>query len=135
MDLNDVMDEIGEELATIVGLRVYDFPSDHITPPAAIIAYPDQVTYDETYGRGMDRLSLPVVLLVGRASDRASRDNLAVYAGGSGTSSVKAVVEGGEYTACDTVRVTRAEFDVVRVAGVDYAAALFDLDIAGQGAS
>lgn len=134
MDLNAVMDELGEELDTIAGLRVYDFPSDHITPPAAVLAWPDEITYDETYGRGMDRLTLPVVVLVGKASDRASRDTLAAYADGSGASSVKAVLEGGTYTSCDSVRVMRAEFDVVRIAGVDYAAAVFDLDVAGQGA-
>jgi hypothetical protein len=32
------------------------------------------------------------------------------------------------------VRVTRAEFDVVTIGGTDYLAALFDLDIIGDGA-
>ena len=135
MDLKDVMAAIGTRLDTIAGLRVYDFPSDHITPPAAVLAYPDEITYDATYARGMDRMTLPVLVMVGKANDRAARNNLVEYADGSGAKSIKAVVEAGTYTAFDTVRVVRVEFDVVRIAGVDYAAALFDLDIAGQGAS
>lgn len=135
MNLNDVMDQIGVQLDTISGLRVYDYPADHVTPPAAIVAYPDEVVFDETYGRGMDRITLPVVVIIGRQSDRSARDRLTLYASGSGASSIKATVEGGTYTAMDTVRVIRAEFDVVSVAGVEYVGALFDLDIAGQGAS
>ena len=133
MNLASVMDAIGTQLDTIAGLRVYDFPADSITPPAAVLAYPDSITFDETYGRGMDRLMLPVLLMVGKANDRAARNNLLPYCAGSGTKSIKAVVEAGSYTAFDTVRVMSAEFDVVRIAGVDYAAALFDLDIAGSG--
>jgi hypothetical protein len=131
--LLDVMAQIGARLGTITGLRVYDYPADHITPPAAVIAYPDEITFDETYGRGMDRMTLPVLVIEGRASDRASRNNLVPYANGAGAKSIKAVVESGTYTAFDAVRVTRCEFDVVRITGVDYAVALFDLDIGGSG--
>jgi hypothetical protein len=134
MILLDVMEEIGTRLDTITGLRVYDFPSGSITPPAAIIAYPEEIVYDETYGRGMDRMTLPVLVMVGRYDDRTARNNLVPYADGTGAKSIKAVVESGTYTAFDVVRVSRGDFDVVRIAGVDYAAVLFDLDIAGQGA-
>ena len=37
------------------------------------------------------------------------------------------------YTAFDTVRVQGAEFDYVKVGGVDYAQALLTLDISGPG--
>jgi hypothetical protein len=133
MILLTVMQQIGARLDTIAGLRVYDYPADSISPPAAVIAYPDEINFDETYGRGMDRLTLPVLLIEGKASDRASRNNLVPYADGAGAKSIKAVVESGTYTAFDEVRVARCEFDVVRIAGVDYAAALFDLDIGGKG--
>ncbi|MGH3735836.1 MAG: hypothetical protein ACRDT6_09485 [Micromonosporaceae bacterium] len=134
MDLGDAMDAVAARLDTIAGLRVFAYPPPAVTPPAAIVSYPDELNFDETYGRGMDRLTLPVVVVVGKASDRSSRNLIAAYADGSGASSVKAVVESGTYTAFDTVRVMRAEFDIVRIAGTDYLAALFDLDIAGQGA-
>jgi len=133
MDLAAVMDAIGDRLDTIDGLRVHNYPVGSVTPPAAVVSYPEDYTYDGTYGRGMDRMTLPVVLVVGKASERTARDRLAIYVNGSGASSVKAVLESGAYTAFDEVRVMSADFDVVRIAATDYIAAVFDLDIAGQG--
>jgi len=133
MILADVMTQVAQRLDTITGLRVFDYPPAKVTPPAAVVAYPDDLTFDATYGRGADRLTLPVVVVVGKASDRASRDQLAAYCNGTGTRSVKAVVEAGEFTAFHTVRVVGAEFDVVSIAGSEYIAALFELDIFGEG--
>ena len=104
-----------------------------MTPPAAVVSYPETIDFDQTYGRGADKMTIPVVVVVGRASDRAARDALGAYCDGSGASSVKAVLESGTYTAFHTVRVESIEFDVVTIAAVDYMAALFDLDIAGSG--
>jgi hypothetical protein len=81
----------------------------------------------------MDRMSLPVVIVVGRPTDRSTRDLLGVYCNGTGPSSVKAVLESGTYTALHTLRVEEIKFDVASIAGVDYMAALFTLDIAGSG--
>lgn len=135
MNLGDAMDEIGDQLDTITGLRVYRYPPDNVQPPAAIVSYPENLTYDETFRRGMDHYpDLPVIVLVGKVSDRASRDQISRFADGSGSSSVKTVVEAGTYTAFDTVRVTGAEFDVIAMAGVEYLGATFRLDIAGEGA-
>lgn len=133
MNLADVMDEIATRLDTLAGLRVFAHPPGSVTPPAAIVAYPETYTFDATYGRGMDRLTLPVVLVVGKASDRAARDALAAYVDGSGASSIKALIEGGTYTTFHTVRVNGVEFDPITIGGTEYIAALFDLDIAGQG--
>lgn len=133
MNVATVMDELAAQLDTISGLRVFAFPPDTFTPPAGIVDFPDTVTFDETYGRGMDSMVLPVWVVVGRVSDRATKKNLAAYANGTGAKSIKAVIESGTYTAFDTVRVTGADFDVVTENSVDYRAARFDLDIAGQG--
>ena len=133
MNLADVMDEVATALEAIDNLRVFPYPPDRVEPPAAVVSWPDTYTYDETYGRGMDRLSLPVVVVVGRVSDRACREELGAYADGSGDRSVKEAVETGTYTACDTVRVESVEFDVVTIAGTDYMAALFTVDVAGSG--
>jgi hypothetical protein len=134
MDLGAVMDEVGDQLDTIPGLRVYRYPPDSVQPPAAVVTYPEMYTYDETYGRGMDRLTISVVVMVGKVSDRSSRDRIAVYINGAGDRSVKAVVEAHTYEACDTVRVMSAEFDIVSMAGVEYLAATLSIDIAGTGA-
>jgi hypothetical protein len=134
MNLDDVMQALADRLDTITGLRVHAHPPDKITPPAAVVTYPDRVDYDQTYARGMDRLELPVVVLVGKVSARASRDDLARFVDGSGAASVKAVIESGTYTAFDTVRVTEAVFDIVSMAGVEYLSATFTCDITGSGA-
>lgn len=132
MNLNDVMDTVAAQLGRISGLRVFAYPPGSVTPPAAIVSYPDRIDYSQTYGRGMDRIpDLPVVVVVGKASDRTARDRVAAYVSGSGASSVKAVIEGGAYTTFDTVTVTSCDFDVVTIASVDYLAAMFHLDIAG----
>jgi len=139
INLADVMDELGDRLATISGLRVHRWPPDSITPPAAIVSYPDSYEFDSTYGRGMDRVEIPVIVVVGKVSDRAARTRLSRYVAGSGPASVKYVLErAGEpaqpYTAIDSLRVTRVDFDVVTIAGTDYLAATFTVDIAAKGA-
>lgn len=135
MNLGAVMQAVADRIGTITGLRVYAYPTDSITPPAAIVGYPDTYSYDETYGRGMDRIAdLPVIVAVGKVSDRATRDNITKYVRGSGATSVKGVIESGTYTAFDTVRVTGVAFDIITIASVDYLGATFTLDIAGTGA-
>jgi hypothetical protein len=134
MDLDDVMDAVAARLDTISGLRCFAYPPDDVQPPAAIVSYPDDVTFDATYGRGMDRMTVPVWLVVSQNTDRTSRTALAAYCAGSGASSVKQVLESGTYTAFDTLRVTGIEFEWVEIGGTRYVAARFELDIAGTGA-
>lgn len=134
MDLGDVMDEVAAGLEPIVGLRVHAYPIAKITPPAAIVSYPESIDYDATMARGTDRITgLPVLVIVGKASDRTARDAIAPYAAGSGPSSVKARLEAGTYTAFDFLTVTSCEFDTVTIGNIDYLAALFRLDIVGPG--
>jgi hypothetical protein len=136
MKLDLVMDEIAGALGGITGLRVFGYPPPTVVPPAGIVSYPERINYDQTYGRGMDRISaLPVILVVGKATDRAARDTAAGWAAGSGARSVKAVLEAATYTSCEVLTVTSCSFDVVTIAGVDYIAAMFELDIAGSGGS
>lgn len=134
MNLANVMQELAERLDTIAGLRVHGHPPDKISTPAAVVTYPDTYNYDETYARGMDRLELPVVVLVGKVHLLSARNTIGAYADGAGAKSVKAVLEAGTYTQFDTVRVTGVTFDIVEVAGVEYLGATFTVDITGQGA-
>jgi hypothetical protein len=129
------MDEVAVRLDTIAGLRVWAWPPGSVTPPAAVVSYPETYTFDETYGRGMDRITLPVVVVVGVPTERQTRDLLGQYCDGSGAASLKAVLESGTYTAFDTIRVVDIDFDTVTIGGVEHVAALFTLDIAGSGSS
>lgn len=132
LDLNAVMDAIGARLVGVTGLRVYDYAADAASPPAAIVALPEEVEYDVVAGRGADRVLIPVTVLVGRVSDRAARDQLARYVSGEGAESVKAAVEGGDPPlggAAQTVRVAMARIDVVTLGAVDYLGASFDVEV------
>ena len=133
MMLNEVMDAISTRLDSIGGLRLF-FPGEAISPPAAVVLYPETVTFDATYVRGMDRMSLPVSVVVGKVSDRSALKQLSEYCNGSGAKSVKAVLESGTYDAFDTVRVESIDFDYVTHGGALLVEAMFTLDIAGQGA-
>ena len=133
MNIDKVMTEVAHQLGTITGLRVYDFPQANPAPPAAIVCYPNQIVYDETYQRGYDMVSFNVGVLVGRVSDRAARRVVAGYAAGSGPSSIKAVLESGTYSELDTIKVASAEFDVYTQTGQDYLAMIFEVEITGRG--
>ena len=130
----DVMREMADKLAAITKLNRYAFPSDSITPPAVVVGFPE-ITFDRTYGRGMDTFLLPVWVVVGRLGDQSAAENLAAYSDGSGEASVKEQIQAGTYTSFDTVRVTSALPDNPTFGGVEYLAYMFDLDIAGDGAS
>ena len=132
MNLATVMDEIGTAVDTIATLRVYPYNVKRITPPGAIVAWPD-ITYDTTMGRGSDRYTLPLWIIVGMIDDRTARDTLAGYLAGSGSSSVKAAVDGGTYTTA-TVRVMNSRVQVVTIAALDFTAAIFEIDVYGNGA-
>jgi len=134
MIVADVMQALADELDTIAGLRVYGHPPEEIHPPAAVVSYPDSITFDQTYARGMDRMEIPVVLLVKKVSARVARDDLTRFMDGTGTASVKTVLEAGTYTEFDTIRVMTATVDIVEVAGIDYLAVTFTVDITGSGA-
>ncbi|HEY9338825.1 MAG TPA: hypothetical protein VIQ79_30535 [Kribbella sp.] len=135
MNLEEVAGELTLALKTITGLRVPPWGVESISPPAAVIALPERIDYDATYGRGSDRFpDLAVIVLVGQPEQRSARKTIAAYADGSGAKSVKAKLEAYTYTSCDSVRVAWAEFDTARYAGTDYLAAIFHLDIVGKGA-
>jgi hypothetical protein len=125
MNLNTAMDALGTALGGITGLNVYDFHAESVADPAAIVGLPDELVYDHTHGRGTDRATFPVHVLVCKADDRSARDLLAAYCGGTGgvAVSVKAALD-----ALAGVRVVKADFSVMTMASVEYLAATFDVD-------
>jgi len=128
LDLGAVMDASGTRLQTITGLRVADYPSDAANPPQAIVSLPETVEFDAVMGRGADRAVIPITVLVGKVSDRAARDALALYVSGSGASSVKAAVD-GDLGLGASARVTGATISVVTIQAVDYLGASFEVEV------
>ncbi len=135
MNLEAVAGELADALRAIDGLNVPEWGVQRVHSPAAVIALPDRIDYDATYGRGSDRYpDLSVIVLVANPTQPAARRAIAAYADGSGAKSVKVAVEAHEYTSCDSVRVAWAEPDNAKYAGTDYLAMIFHLDITGKGA-
>lgn len=136
MNVQEVLDELATKLDTIVGLRVFAYAPDDVPVPAAIVGMPEDIQFDQTYGRGSDEMTLPVWVLVALIADRASSKELAAYLNGSGTKSVKTKLDSkanNTYTKCDTVRVTTAETGPIDYAGVRYFGAEFTVHITGSG--
>lgn len=137
MDLEAVRVELVTVVDAIPGLRAYAWAPGVVSPPAAFPLLPDMINYGQTYGRGKTHIpDLPLVVVVGRASERAASKLIAAYAAESGPSSVPAAIEAreGMWTSCDTVTVTSCGFPTVSIAAVEYLAAEFHLNIVGKGA-
>lgn len=135
MRLNDVMQAIADRMATIAALaKTYPHPPDD-TPglPAAGCEWPESIVFDNTMGRGSDRMTLPVWVAVERLDDRAAWQKLSPFCDGAGASSVKAVLESGTYTAFSSARVVACQFLDDSIAGTPVLVALFTVDILGGG--
>lgn len=133
MNLSTAFTELGAALGTITGLRVQTFPDASVSAPQVTIAFPDSIEFDETYGRGSDRLTLQAVVFTSMTDPRTGFTALLAYCAGSGSSSVKAAIEAGTYTQSADVRVTGIDFDIYAVGGVSYYAAVFTIDVYGNG--
>lgn len=135
MNIGDMMDALAVRLAAIPGMAgASAYPVDNVpAAPWAVVSYPDQYTFDATYDRGHDDLSLPVILVVGRPKDAAGvRDLLAGFMAGDGATSVKAALEAEPLPAgVDAVRVMSAEVERVEIGGTPYITAVFDVEIDG----
>lgn len=133
MIIEDVMDDIGNQLDTISGINVLPYEADDIDVPCALVSLPPEINYLATYRRGMDRMTIMVTILVSLVDDRVRRQEIAPFADGAGSQSIKQVLESGTYTAFDVIAVRKGEFDVIDIGGIEYLGAVFTVDIAGPG--
>jgi hypothetical protein len=134
MRLDLVMDEVASVLREITGLNVFPYPPESLTPPAGYVSYPRSIDMDGTYGRGEDQFTdLPIVLVASKVMTLAARETVAAWASGDGPKSIKAFMEAHSWTTCDDLTVTSGEFDVEKIAGVDYLAVMFKATVVGPG--
>ncbi len=134
MKLDEVMTEIAQALQSITKLRVTDYPPQTVVPPAGYVSYPEQIMFDEEYGRGGDQFNnLPIVLVASKVTTRAARDTVAAWASGDGPKSVKAALEAWDWQTCDNVQVTDVQFDTELIAQVSYLVAIFKATVVGPG--
>jgi hypothetical protein len=137
VDLFAVMTEVAAQIDTITGLRAYAWHQGTVAAPAALVGWPDRADYAQTYQRYQTRVpDLPVLVVVGKASERVAAKRLGEFVAETGAKSIpaKIMARAGSWVACDLVTVSWVGFPAVTLAGVDYLAAEFHLDVTGRGA-
>lgn len=105
--VTDLRTGLATNLARISGLRVQSWQPDNINPPAAYI-FPQSVSFDNAFGRGMNTYTFTVQVVVGRVSERTAQNSIDTYIASTGANSVKLALEydktlGGK---CYDLRVT-----------------------------
>jgi len=135
LHLARVMQEVALACSAITGItRFYAYPPGTLTAPAGYVSYPERILYNQTYQRGQAEYEgLPIVLVVGRPTERRARDMVADWSAADGPRSVVSRLEEWDWQSCDDLTVQDAVFDVERIAGVDYLAVMFKATVAGPG--
>jgi hypothetical protein len=133
MDLTAVMAEVAVAARTITGLSVYEWEQPGKFP-AAVIGYPDRVTSNANYGRGLTVLEdLPVLLHVPKPHLRSATKILTDYLKDTGPKSLVSALQNYAYTTVDHLTVEYVDFDTYTIKGADYLTATFHCNLAGRG--
>lgn len=86
-----VMDGLKARLATISGLRTFDFQPEQLNPP---VAFPSitEIRYYNAFSGGDVQFDVDIMVIVGRYTDRLAFARLDEYTAFSGASSVRAAL-------------------------------------------
>ena len=133
MNLETVAQELSDQLGTILSGRSTPYAPDTGSPPFGYVFGQDAEPH-QSYANGLTRLKCSVTVAVAKVPLEVAFKALSGYMSDTGDTSVKACLEGGTYTAFDTIIVTRSIVGEVNIGGVLYKGAQFDLDITGTGA-
>lgn len=127
MTPSGVRSGLATRLATIAGLRCFDYVPDGLAPPAAVVE-PLEINFDQSMNRGSDNYRAFILVIVGRMSERSANDSLDTY-----IPAVKSAIEADKTLggACSTLQVTSALPREVVVSGVDMLAYRFEVNIYG----
>jgi len=128
--LESIMSGLGDQLRAVMGLRVYDFPSKHVEPPAAVLSLPE-TPYDVTLGGRADEWTFPLWLLVSKADDKAAYKEMVPYLEAEGERSIRAAIEADRTLggSCDTCAVVNARPQFASVGGVEFLAVEFTVEV------
>lgn len=90
--VSQVATGIRNRLATISGLRVFNYQPEQVNPP---IGFPvlNQIRYHGAYGGGMVEMDWSIVVVTGRWLDRTAHTALDGYLSYSGATSIRAAIE------------------------------------------
>ena len=130
--LTNIRNEIGNNLSNITSLSVYKYVPDMVEPPTAVVGVVERIEYDNSFARGSDTYTIPVILYISRVDTQLSQETLDSYLQSSGSNSVKAQVE-SDVTLngqASSVRVTDAsDYGVYNVNNVDYLGVQFSIEV------
>lgn len=79
--------------AGVADVQVSAYLLSRTTAPSLQVSGPQEVDFDEAFGRGLDRWTLTVWALAGAATDKGAQKRLDAMIDPSGAGSVKAAVE------------------------------------------
>lgn len=91
MSIASIRSGLGDNLATISGLRVAETIPDNPSPPIAVIAL-GNVVYDGAFHGGLVVYNFTVSVIVGRVAERVAQARLDTYIS-TGAGGIKAAVE------------------------------------------
>ena len=105
--VSEAAEGLRERLATITGLRTFEYLSDTFQPPAAMVNI-DNVDYHQAFAGGDPVYTFTVTLFVARAEERTAQRKLDEYLSYGGDKSVRAAIEndtslGGRVETCVVV--------------------------------
>lgn len=118
---SSIRDGLKTNLLTITGMNAYDTVPDNATPPFAVVGAPFGKEYQINYvmskaPAGITEWILPIRVGIGATDTTVAQDLLDKYLDSSGSTSIKAAIEGklgaGSATlsgAAHAVRVVKAE--------------------------
>lgn len=108
LDFANIRAGLATRVDTISGIRSNAYIKGNIVPPCAEVE-PGPIDYDAAMARGGDDIVFTVRVMVGEPTDIGAQKKLDAYMAGSGSSSVKAAIEGDRTLAgaAGDVRVRR----------------------------
>lgn len=126
-----IRDGLKARLATIQGLRPFDYAPGAVTPPAAVV-YPETIAYGTSLREQTHDPRFIILVLVNPANDRTAQDALDAYLDPSGASSILAAVDadptlGGAASYAAVTRLT--DYGNVTFGGTEYLGAKLSVEV------
>lgn len=90
--ISQVSAGIATRLATIAGLRVFDYQPDNAYPPFAFVGL-TTIEYHKAMAGGAQNYTYSITVVTGRVDERSGQEELDAYASYDGAKSVRAAVE------------------------------------------
>ena len=127
MNLSVVRESLRDALGTIDGLSVSMFQAASVHPPHAVVKMASG-NYDTTMRRGLDGISVQIIVYVSRAADELALEQLDQFITGTGDKSIKTAVDAATGTGISYFRVGEFQVGTASLGSEEFLAATFDVE-------